>query len=144
MSASWDWPGSRWWRVDLHCHSPASHDFRSDQASSSPDWIGWVEAARDAGLHAVAVTDHNTAAGIEHLQRMATQVENAPVLIPRRRADDRGPLPLVAAYGPGARRKTYRRSALQVGGSRRRPGQTGQWFTPQRPADLGAVRTITR
>ena len=82
MSASWDWPGSRWWRVDLHCHSPASHDFRSDQASSSPDWIGWVEAARDAGLHAVAVTDHNTAAGIEHLQRMAAQVENAPVLFP--------------------------------------------------------------
>ena len=82
MSAPWDWPGSRWWRVDLHCHSPASHDFKRDQASSSPDWIGWVEAARDAGLHAVAVTDHNTAAGIDHLQRVATQVENAPVLFP--------------------------------------------------------------
>ena len=82
MSASWDWPGSRWWRVDLHCHSPASHDFRCDPASSSPDWIGWVEAGRDAGLHAVAVTDHNTAAGIEHLQRAAAQVENPPVLFP--------------------------------------------------------------
>ena len=82
MSASWDWPGSRWWRVDLHCHSPASYDFRPDPASSSADWIGWVEAARDAGLHAVAVTDHNTAAGIEHLQKVAAQVENAPVLFP--------------------------------------------------------------
>ena len=82
MSASWDWPGSRWLRVDLHCHSPASYEYRSDQASSSPDWIGWVEAARDAGLHAVAVTDHNTAVGIEPLQRMAAQVENAPVLFP--------------------------------------------------------------
>ena len=82
MSASWDWPGSRWLRVDLHCHSPASYEYRSDEASSSPDWIGWVEAARDAGLHAVAVTDHNTAAGIEHLQRVAAQVENAPVLFP--------------------------------------------------------------
>ena len=82
MSASWDWPGSRWWRVDLHCRSPASYDFRSDQASSSPDWIGWVEAARDAGLHAVGVTDHNSAAGIDHLQRVATQVENAPALFP--------------------------------------------------------------
>lgn len=82
MSASWDWPGSRWWRVDLHCHSPASYDFRPDPASSSPDWIGWVEAARDAGLHAVAVTDHNSAAGIDHLQRVATQVENAPTLFP--------------------------------------------------------------
>jgi hypothetical protein len=82
VSAPWDWPGSRWWRVDLHCHSPASYDFRPDQASSPPDWIGWVEAARDAGLHAVAVTDHNSAAGIDHLQRVATQVENAPALFP--------------------------------------------------------------
>ncbi len=82
MSASWDWPGSRWWRVDLHCHSPASYDSGADDASSSPDWIGWVEAARDAGLHAVAVTDHNTATGIEPLQRVAAQVENAPVLFP--------------------------------------------------------------
>jgi len=41
-----------------------------------------VEAARDAGLHAVAVTDHNTATGIEPLQRVAAQVENAPVLFP--------------------------------------------------------------
>lgn len=82
MSAPWDWPGSRWWRIDLHCHSPASYDFRSDPGSSSPDWIGWVEAARDAGLHAVAVTDHNSAAGIDDLQRAATQVENAPTLFP--------------------------------------------------------------
>ncbi len=82
MSASWDWPGSRWWRVDLHCHSPKSYDFRTGPASTSPDWIGWVEAARDAGLHAVAVTDHNTAAGIEPLQKVAAHVENAPVLFP--------------------------------------------------------------
>ncbi len=82
MSASWDWPGSRWWRVDLHCHSPESHDFRPDLVSPSPDWIGWMEAARDAGLHAVGVADHNTAAGIEPLQRVAAQVEKAPVLFP--------------------------------------------------------------
>ena len=82
MGASWDWPGSRWWRVDLHCHSPASYEFRHDSSTSSPDWIGWVEAARDAGLHAVAVTDHNTAEGIEPLQKAVAQVENPPVLFP--------------------------------------------------------------
>ena len=82
MSASWDWPGSRWWRVDLHCHSPASYDFRADQASSSPDWIGWVEAARDVGLDAVAVTDHNTAAGIDHLKKACELVEKPPALFP--------------------------------------------------------------
>ena len=30
MNASWNWPGSRWWRVDLHTHSPASYDFKPD------------------------------------------------------------------------------------------------------------------
>ena len=79
MSVSWDWPGSRWWRFDLHCHSPVSYDFRP---GASPDWIGWVEAARDAGLDAVAITDHNAADGIEPLQRAAAQVENSPVLYP--------------------------------------------------------------
>ena len=79
MNQSWDWPGSRWWRVDLHCHTPASsHDYRGDQE----DWTGWVEAARDRGLHAVAITDHNTAAGIQHIQEAATRVENPPIIFP--------------------------------------------------------------
>ena len=82
MSEPWDWPGSRWWRVDLHCHSPASYDFWPDQAPSASNSIRWLEAARDAGLHAVAITDHNTAAGIEPLQTAAEQVENPPVLFP--------------------------------------------------------------
>ncbi len=82
MSTSWNWPGSRWWRVDLHCHSPASHDFQSEGSPSSTDWIGWVEAARDAGLDAVAITDHNTAAAVDPLREAATQVDNAPVLFP--------------------------------------------------------------
>ena len=41
-----------------------------------------MTAARDAGLHAVAVTDHNTAAGIAPLQQAATGVEGSPVLFP--------------------------------------------------------------
>lgn len=78
MSQSWDWPGSRWWRVDLHCHSPASYDYKGDLG----DWTGWVEAARDKGLHAVAITDHNTAAGIQPIQEAASKLEGAPVIFP--------------------------------------------------------------
>ena len=82
MSAAWDWPGSRWWRVDLHAHSPASHDFGSQIDRDGPDWVAWITAARDAGLHAVAITDHNTASGIEPLQQAAAQVQDSPVLFP--------------------------------------------------------------
>ena len=83
MSTSWDWPGSRWWRIDLHTHSPASYDFkpRIDQAKN-PGWTQWVRAVRDAGLDAAGVTDHNTAAGISALQGAAAGLDDAPTLFP--------------------------------------------------------------
>lgn len=82
MSADWDWPGSRWWRVDLHTHSPASYDFGEQTDRDTPDWSRWVTAARDAGLHAVAVTDHNTAAAIDALKAAANSQEGSPTIFP--------------------------------------------------------------
>lgn len=82
MTETWDWPGSRWWRVDLHTHTPASYDFGSLADQQNPDWAAWIQAARDAGLHAVAITDHNTAQGIQHLQDVALHDEGSPVLFP--------------------------------------------------------------
>ena len=78
MSVDWNWPGSRWWRVDLHAHSPESYDFRC--GNENPGWTRWVESARDAGLHAIAVTDHVTANGLSPLQAAAQGVDNAPVM----------------------------------------------------------------
>ena len=60
MSGVWDWPGSRWWRCDLHLHSPASHDH---QNRCSPE--EWAQAVNQAPIDIIAITDHNTAAGIE-------------------------------------------------------------------------------
>ena len=81
---SCNWPGSRWWRVDFHTHSPASYDFNRKEANAEDHerWIKWIIAARDAGLDAVVITDHNTADGIGHLQNVRSQVDNAPVLFP--------------------------------------------------------------
>lgn len=76
-----DWPGSRWWRCDLHVHTPASGpgEFR-DADSVTPE--AWLHAARDAQLDAVAVTDHNTSGWIESLQQAARNVGAAPVIFP--------------------------------------------------------------
>jgi DNA repair ATPase RecN len=82
MSAPWKWPGSRWWRVDLHAHSPASHDFKPVADRDAKDWAAWVSAEKNAGLHAVAVTDHNSAEGIDALRGAAAAVADAPVLFP--------------------------------------------------------------
>ncbi len=71
MSASWSWPGSRWWRVDLHTHSPASYDFKPEVDQIGKDWAAWASSARSAGLDAVALTDHNTPDGIPSVQAAA-------------------------------------------------------------------------
>lgn len=81
MDRNQEWPGSRWWRVDLHAHSPESLDFRREVAEEK-DWPGWIAAAASAGLDAIAITDHNTAAAISEIQEAAESLPNAPVLFP--------------------------------------------------------------
>ncbi len=71
MTVPWNWPGSRWWRVDLHTHSPASCDFKPDTDRDARDWAACVSAAKSAGLDAVALTDHNTPLGIAEIQAAA-------------------------------------------------------------------------
>ncbi len=77
MNRNRSWPGSRWWRVDLHTHSPASADFRG---SEGDDWNDWIKAAVEFSLDAVAITDHNTAAGVSKIQAVANT--EYPVLFP--------------------------------------------------------------
>ena len=81
MGEVWTWPGSRWWRVDLHAHSPESSDFRREVADRK-DWRGWIEAAAGAHLDAVGITDHNTAAAVSEIQSAAADLPNAPVVFP--------------------------------------------------------------
>ena len=82
MSDTWESPGSQWWRVDLHVHSPKSHDFKGQLEENADTMRRWVEAARDAGLHAIAVTDHNIAEAILLIQDTASIVDAAPVVFP--------------------------------------------------------------
>jgi predicted metal-dependent phosphoesterase TrpH len=47
------------WAVDLHIRTPASGDARDEDFGTASDI---VQRALDAGLSAIAVTDHNTVA----------------------------------------------------------------------------------
>lgn len=59
---------ARFWAVDLHVHTPGSDDAR-DEDFGDPAAI--VQAALDAGLDAIAVTDHNTAAWCDRMTAAA-------------------------------------------------------------------------
>lgn len=55
----------RWYRADLHLHTPASRDYEEPQVS----YLDWMRAAAQKGLEIVAITDHNTVAGIGTIRR---------------------------------------------------------------------------
>ena len=82
MSDSWESPGSRWWRVDLHAHSPESYDFKGQLEENADAMRRWLEAARDGGIEAIAVTDHNTAEAIRPIQDAASELDATPVVFP--------------------------------------------------------------
>jgi hypothetical protein len=62
-------PGARWWRLDIHAHSPASKDYGCTEGHDSdgdkPTFREWIKAYVDAGIDGVVITDHNTHDGIE-------------------------------------------------------------------------------
>ena len=54
----------RWYKVDLHTHTPASNDYEEPGIT----YLEWLATARKRGLDIVAITDHNTVAGIDAIR----------------------------------------------------------------------------
>lgn len=54
----------QWYKVDLHLHSPASNDYEEPKAT----YLEWMRRAAAQELDIVAITDHNTVAGIEAIR----------------------------------------------------------------------------
>ncbi|MCX6056730.1 MAG: hypothetical protein NTW69_01060 [Chloroflexi bacterium] len=71
MDKIWDFPGSKWWRIDFHTHTPASDDYKTKEITPEQ----WLQRARDARLDAVVVTDHNSGGWIDKL-KAANEVMN--------------------------------------------------------------------
>ena len=57
--------GRQWYKADLHVHSPASNDYEDPQAS----YLDWLRTAAEKDLDIIALTDHNTVAGIDKIRR---------------------------------------------------------------------------
>jgi predicted metal-dependent phosphoesterase TrpH len=68
----WKWNGARWWKFDLHTHTPASEEYGkgADQAAlkarTPKEWL--LDYMR-AGIDCVALTDHNTGAWIDRIKQ---------------------------------------------------------------------------
>ena len=56
--------GLRWFKCDLHLHSPASKCFLDQSVTATQ----WVQAVKEAKLDCVALTDHNTGGWIDKIK----------------------------------------------------------------------------
>ena len=59
--------GLKYKKMDLHVHTPASHDFKNKEIT--PEQI--VEHCQSIGLDAIAITDHNTGEYIDKIKEAA-------------------------------------------------------------------------
>ena len=105
-------PGSRWWRFDFHNHTPASSDFHPAERDTLQA-RDWLLAYMRAGVDAVVVSDHNTAAWVTQLQEAlaALVVEQPPewrplALFPGLEISANEGVHLLAIFGPGTPRQT--------------------------------------
>ncbi len=74
----WRYPGARWWKFDLHCHTPASSDYgkggqQADLRKTSPE--EWLLGFMRAGVDCVAVTDHHSGEWIDRLKSTLREME---------------------------------------------------------------------
>ena len=86
----WEWNGARWWKCDLHTHTPASEDYGKgpdQEALRARAPHKWLLDHMRAGVECVAVTDHNSGAWIDRLQAALAELE-------RDQPDDYRPLQL--------------------------------------------------
>jgi hypothetical protein len=58
-------PQRKWYKADLHLHTPASHDYEEPGIS----YLDWMRTVVAKGLDIVAITDHNTVAGVGAIRR---------------------------------------------------------------------------
>lgn len=105
--------GARWWKVDFHTHTPASLDTRPWQdAKGTSDEVThekWLRKYMEAGIDAVAVTDHNSGAWIDELKGayLRLEAERPPyfrelVLFPGVELSVTGGIHLLALFDPSA------------------------------------------
>ena len=73
MSSDHDWqyPGARWWKFDLHTHTPASRDTYWHRRQGCADRLTaeqWLQRFTASGIDCVAITDHNSGAWVDELK----------------------------------------------------------------------------
>ena len=70
-------PGSKWYKFDIHTHTPHSFDYgRSDaNLKNSITPVEWLHRFIAHGIQCVAITDHNSGAAIDEYKAAALELQ---------------------------------------------------------------------
>lgn len=71
--------GSRWWKIDLHAHSPHSFDFGGLEETKSEIEVSfedWLLTYMRAGIDAIVITDHNCHTGVVEARSVLQQLKD--------------------------------------------------------------------
>lgn len=69
--------GARWWKFDIHTHTPASLDYgKGDKSIKNITPREWLIGFIRHGIECVAVTDHNTGSWINELKEAASELRD--------------------------------------------------------------------
>lgn len=71
--------GNKWWSIDFHCHTPASIDYGKGDSQSIYKKITpqeYLKFYMEAGVDAIAVTDHNSGVWIDLLKNAYLEMKN--------------------------------------------------------------------
>ena len=75
----WRWNGARWWKFDVHAHTPASKDYGKGENQTSLRELSpteWLLTYMRAGIDCIAITDHNTGAWIDPVKKALGELES--------------------------------------------------------------------
>ena len=69
--------GARWWKFDIHTHTPASFDYgKGDKTLNTISPREWLIGFIDHGIECVAVTDHNSGSWVDKLKHAASELRD--------------------------------------------------------------------
>lgn len=63
---------AKWYKIDFHTHTPESKCFPDKEVTPKE----WLKAAKDSGLNAVVVSDHNSVGWIRKIEEIKTEFED--------------------------------------------------------------------
>ena len=74
----WPYPGARWWKFDLHTHSPASADSYWAKKNIDLRPEAWLLKFMAEEIDCVAVTDHNSGKWVDRLKSAYSTMRERP------------------------------------------------------------------